>query len=284
MAMSIMTYEEYLRQTLDILGIHEDLPKVILHGCSGEDIKAVHNKTNNLIQECLEANSLGECIHVTGEMTALTDPFHRYLCEEISRKEQKVFRVIFNLPKQHMQNTTKILEWNLEGWASVKPDRKWYEELRTIYSIANRSVSLYAFDTSNEVQYSVFGNKYILLQEKHENRITDKHTWLLESKSANSFLSIKAEELIKKSKDIDEGNYRRFTQNINSVASKYFLSILCKTHSLPIEKLITDDTASDFTESTQEIIDTLIIMNFIKLDENESVIITDSGREFINDK
>jgi len=279
--MSENNYEEKLRQTLSLLGIYEALPKVILHGCSEEDIKNVHKETNNIIHECMKNNNIGECIHITGEMRALTDPFHRYLCEEISQKEQKVFRVVFNLPETHMQNATKIIEWSLEGWASDKSGRKWHEELRTIYSIANRSVSLYAFDTSNDIQYSVFGSKYILLQEKHDDRIAIKHKWLLESESINSMLLMRAEELIKKSKDIDGGNYRKFTQNVNSIASKRFLALLSKTD-LPIEKLIIDEIAKDFVESTQEILENLIIMGFIEIRENELAFITYSGREFFS--
>jgi hypothetical protein len=74
-----------------------------------------------------------------------------------------------------------MLKWNLKKWTSKNKKRIWQEELKTIYSIANRSVSLYALDTSNEIQYSVFGYKYILLQEKHDDLATQKHTWLLES-------------------------------------------------------------------------------------------------------
>lgn len=277
-------HEEYLRQTLDLLGFHGELPKVIIHGCSRESIKSVHLETNNLIKMNIENNSLGECIHITGEMKALIDPFHRYLCEVISQKEQKVFRMIFNLPKKYAQNTTKILEWNLESWASISPVRKWHEKLRTIYSIANRSVNLYASDTLNEIQYSVFGNKYILLQEKHKEKIREKHTWLIESESVNTTLSMRAEELIKKSQDIDEGNYRRFTQNINSIAARRFLLLLKDNDSLPNENLIEDGIANDFTESVQEVLESLIIMDFIKPIANGLVVITDSGREFIDDE
>jgi hypothetical protein len=275
-------HEEELRRTIHLLGVTVGMPKVLLHGCSGREIKAVHRKTNDLIQECLKANALGECIHVTGEMRALTDPFHRYLCEEINHSDQRVFRVIFNLPEEYTENTTKILEWNLEGWARDNSERKWYEELRTIYSIANRSVSLYAFDTSHEVQYSVFGNRYTLLQEKHACRTSNKHTWLVESEDMNSLLAVRANALIKKAKDIDEGNYRRFTQNINGIASRRFLSLLSAAHILPIERLITDSIASDFTESTQEILDGLMLMGFIEIHKRESVAITNAGREFAN--
>lgn len=275
------TPETLLRETLEQAGIEEELPRVISHGLSRVDIKKTHRETNNLIQQSLNSNSLGECIHITGEMRALTDPFHRYICEEINHKEKDVFRVVYNLPKDRMSNSIEILKWNLESWASDSSDRKWYEELRTIYSIANRSVNLFALDTSNEIQYSVFGHKYILLQEKHKDRARNKHTWLLESESVNSLLTEKADELIKQSIDVDGGNYRNFTKNINSIASKRYLSLLSKNDSMPIEKLLSDHIIKDFSESPEEILDTLKVMGFVRLMGTELMKITGAGREFI---
>lgn len=277
--------EEQLRITLALAGVEVEslkLPKILSHGNLDGSIKHTHRETNNKIQECLNNNSLGECIHITGEMRALTDPFHRYLCEEISQKKKSVFRVVYNLPEEYMANSTKILESNLEGWALDKSNRKWYEELRTIYSIANRSVNLYAFDTSNEIQYSVFGNRFILLQEKHQDRARKKHTWLLESESVNQFLTDKAEKLIKASKDVDGGNYRKFTSNISSIASKMILSALSKSSFLSAEKLLLDSHINDFTETPHEIIESLNVMGFIERINNTDLIkIAQAGREFI---
>lgn len=270
-----------LEQTLESVGIKGKLPKIISHGYSSGDIKNTHRETNNLLQKSLKNNSLGECIHITGEMRALTDPFHRYICEEINQQEKDVFRVVYNIPEENMKNSTSILKWNLESWASDKSDRKWYEELRTIYAIANRSVNLYALDTSNEIQYSVFGNKYILLQEKHEDRVRNKHTWLLESELVNSTLTAKANELIKMSKDVDEGNYRKFTKNITGIASKRFLSMLKNDNYVSIDKLLLDPIANDFTDSPQEIIEALRIMRFIENENTDLIKITEFGREFI---
>ena len=62
-------------------------------------------------------------------------------------------------------NAASIVGWNLERWAYGK-SRNWEDELRSIDVIANRSVDLFAFDTSREIQYTVFGNRHILLQEQ----------------------------------------------------------------------------------------------------------------------
>lgn len=269
-----------LSETLQLAGVDDKLLEIISHGYNDESIKATHSETNKLIQQCLNTNSLGECIHIAGEMRALTDPFHRYICDEINHKEKNVFRIVYNLPKELIHNSTEILRWNLENWVSDKLERKWFEELRTIYSIANRSVNLYAMDTSNEIQYSVFGDRYILLQEKHSEKTTQKNTWLLKSEKINSILTVKADNLIKASQRVDAGNYRKFTQSLNGVVSKRFLSLLKKSSYVAIQELIEDDIANDFCESPHEILNTLEVMMFVDIKDNEFVSLTKSGREF----
>lgn len=275
-------YIENLKKTLTYAGINDikiTEGMIKSYGFLEKDRKNVHNQTNNLLKSSLDKNSLGECIHITGEMRALTDPFHRYLCDQINLKDKDVFKVVYNHPDIEMNNTVDMLKWNLKKWTSKNKKRIWQEELKTIYSIANRSVSLYALDTSNEIQYSVFGYKYILLQEKHDDLATQKHTWLLESESLNAELTLKAENYIKKAKKLEEGNYRKFTQELNNVSSQRFLSLISKSEKSIIE-LLEDKLAMDFTDSTQEILDTLRVMNFLNINDNK-VSITESGREFI---
>ena len=200
-------YIENLKKTLTYAGINDikiTEGMIKSYGFLEKDRKNVHNQTNNLLKSSLDKNSLGECIHITGEMRALTDPFHRYLCDQINLKDKDVFKVVYNHPDIEMNNTVDMLKWNLKKWTSKNKKRIWQEELKTIYSIANRSVSLYALDTSNEIQYSVFGYKYILLQEKHDDLATQKHTWLLESESLNAELTLKAENYIKKAKKLED--------------------------------------------------------------------------------
>ena len=101
----------------------------------------------------------------------------------------------------------------------------------------------------------------------------------MESESLNAELTLKAENYIKKAKKLEEGNYRKFTQDLNNVSSQRFLSLLSKSEKSIIE-LLEDKLAMDFTDSTQEILDTLRVMNFLNINDNK-VSITESGREFI---
>lgn len=274
-----------IAKTLALAGADgEKEPKVLKHGFNSEQRKSVHQETNKLIQSCLKGASLGECIHITGEMRALTDPFHRYICDEINKNDKDVFKVVYNLPEHFLPNYLKVVEWNLANWASGAPDRDWREQLLSIYLIANRSVNLFALDTSDQIQYSVFGHKYVLLQEKHEDKAREKNTWLLESEAINSILTVRATQLVKKARPVDEGDYHRFTLGINSVAARRFLSLLNKRGPLDAESLLNDNVATDFCESTEATLESLRVMGFVDRNSKGVVTITTSGGEFFHDR
>jgi hypothetical protein len=275
-----------LEQTLALAGAEgEKHPTILKHGFNPEERQSVHQETNKLIQSCLRGSSLGECIHITGEMRALTDPFHRYICEEINKNDKDVFKVVYNLPEQLLPDHLKVVEWNLEKWASGGIDSDWREQLLSIYLIANRSVNLFALDTSDQIQYSVFGHKYILLQEKHQEKAREKNTWLLESEAINSILTVRAAQLVKAARPVDEGDYHRFTLGINSVAARRFLSLLSeKQGRLEAEYLLNDDVARDFCDSTDVILESLRVMGFVNRNPKGLVEITTNGMEFFNDR
>ncbi|RXJ98139.1 hypothetical protein CRV02_14020 [Arcobacter sp. CECT 8989] len=264
----------------DIIDFNKEKIKSLHYGFDKESRNKVHLETNNLLEDSLNKNSLGECIHITGEMRALTDPFHRYLCEKINNTNEDVFKVVYNLPQNLMNDTTKIIEWNLDNW-SLNKGFNWIEELRTIYSIANRSVNLYSLDTTNKIQYSVFGNKYILFQGAHEDKSNEKHTWLLESESLNIALTQNAEKLINISTDINEGHYRKFTQELNSFASKRVLSILGTKDIIQDSQIFSDTVLQDLTDSIEETLNVLKAIKFINYEQNQ-LKLTLKGRSFFD--
>lgn len=254
--------------------------KTLEYGFKGKSRDKVHLETNKLLEKSFKNNSLGECIHITGEMRALTDPFHRYLCDQINKKNENVFKVVYNLPEEYSNNTIKIIERNLDNW-SLNKGFNWIEELRTIYSIANRSVNLYSHNTTNEIQYSVFGNKYILFQGEHEDKSKEKHTWLLESESLNIALTQKAEKLIDISTDINEGHYRKFTQELNGFTAKKILSLLNREESLEDSQIFSDTVIQDLTDSIDETLAVLKAIKFINYEQN-LVSLTLKGKSFFD--
>lgn len=223
--------ERALISTLDLTGLESPNPKRIktlaFSSAKKQENKRVHQATNRLIFELLSTEDLGTCIHVTGEARAMTDPFHRQVCAEMRRRNKGSFFVLYNIPDDRRVSAAALVQWNLSRWASGTLSR-WDEELRTIDVIAKRSVNLLAYNTLDEIQYSVFGDKYVLLQEKHSDNATSKRVWLLESEGVNSHLTERAKGFVAAAADIDEGLFREFIVNLSGTAARRCLSLLTK--------------------------------------------------------
>lgn len=239
----------------------------------------IHENTNKLLLSLLDAGELGSCIHVTGAMRALADPFHRQICEAMRVRDQESFNVIYGLPKEFQNNAASVVGWNLEKWAHGK-SRNWEDELRSIDVIANRSVDLFAFDTSSEIQYSVFGNRHILLQEKHSALAASKRIWLLESENINGTLVERGFSMMNGAMNIDEGMFHEFALSLSGVAAGHYLK---KLQYGPIERdsLLNDSFIVDFVRSPQDSFDSLLVMGFVHADAQSNISITQTGREFL---
>ena len=272
--------DKALSKTLEELNLNCNKLKLISYGNTKDTISKTHKETNTLIQRCLRDDSLGSCIHITGEMRALKDPFHRYICEEMNHNEKEIFKVVYNLPKIEIGTFFDVIKSNIDGWATGGRTSNWIDDLRAIYSIANRSVNLFTYDTSNEIQYSVFGDRYILLQEKHESGAKSKATWLIESETINSTLADRAESIINGSVDVDGSDYREFSRQLNSIASKRILSLLCDGVS-STDNLLNDDIVKDYSESPIFALNAIETMGFVRKNSEGVVEITDSGKDFI---
>jgi hypothetical protein len=242
--------------------------------------KRVRDAANHLILSLMETNDLGTCIHITGEMRALTDPFHRQICEEMRRRGKGSFYVLFHIPYDRIQDAASLVEWNLSKWSEFQ-SRRWREELRTIDLIANRSVNLLAYNNFNDIQYSVFGHKYILLQEKHNIAAVNKRIWLLESEAVNEILAERGRQLLSSGRDVNEGLFRDFTLNLSGVAARRFLSKLEKG-SIEKNKLLRDPFIRNYAQNPQDSFKALQIMKFIDENKDGLFSITQGGRDFLS--
>lgn len=99
--------------------------------------------------------------------------------------------------------------------------------------IGEAFVDVRAYKTADEIQYSVFGNKYVLLQEKHlddadSGAASPKRVWLLNSEKLNAFLTARALSIIEKSKDVPETLFKRFFAKVSGVTAQNILARLMK--------------------------------------------------------
>lgn len=279
-----MTQDRQKREALEIT-LHEagvELPdgySTIAHGdASIEQNQEVHRQTNAILLDLLISGELGTCIHVTGEMRALLDPLHRQICLEMHRRGKEIFRVIFNVPEERRHDSIATVGWSLSRWDEKKFG--WKEQLRTVDVIGDRAVDLRAASTLDQIQYSVFGKKYILLQAKHQDLAPAKQLWLIESERLNDALTEKAKALFDAASEVDERGYRQFISALSGMASRIALRRLAESGSVS-RRQISEEDLMPFEEDAPEAIATLEAVNFVKPEPGDLLRITDAGIQYL---
>jgi hypothetical protein len=282
--MSTLTQHRALAKTLEqagIRGIHPGKVAWLAYGEADEaENKKVHRRTNEILLDLLASGEFGTCIHVTGEMRALLDPFHRQVCSEMYRRSGSYFSVLYDVPEQHRKDRDSIIKWNLTRW-SAKGDHKWDEQLRTLDVIGERAVELRAHNTLNEIQYSVFGNKFILLQEKHHDTAPAKRLWLLESEELNQALTERGEALLRSAINIDENWYRSFLISLSGLTSRLVLKSLADYGKQHVEQLLNSKVISQFDSAPLSSVGALRAARFVRNEPHGGLQITAPGREYL---
>jgi len=271
-----------LVNTIAAAGYAEPLPDLRCLAFSKPDAagnKAVHAKANEQLLDVLLQNQPGPCIHITGEMRALADPFHRRLCAELVKRSKSRFTVIYNIPDdfQHLDGVGK--------WAQTWKSKSWSDRLSAINFIGDAFVDVRGYNTLSEIQYSVFGNRYVLLQEKHADEGGSstpllKRVWLLESEKLNDFLTNRAMAMIDNSKDIPEALFKRFSAKVNGVTAQTILRKLATISPLPAEQVI-DDAMRAFDTDAASDLQALKSIGFIKQGEGDTLCISPEGDQYL---
>jgi hypothetical protein len=243
--------------------------------------KAVHAKANEQLLLVLLQNDPGHCIHITGEMRALADPFHRRLCAELVKRAKERFTIIYNMPVDQADSPEGVGLW-AEKWRS----KAWTEKLSAINFIGDAFVDVRAYNTLEEIQYSVFGNRYVLLQEKHSDEGSSttalpKRVWLLESRSLNEFLTARAMNIADKSKDIPETVFKRFLSKVNGVTAQNMLAKLAHSVGPVARDEIIDESLKEFDPDAASDLEALRAIGFVKADEPTMLTITGDGLQYL---
>ena len=280
-----MTVDRALNATLEKAGVAAGLFKgVKILSSSGADKagnKTVHLATNDRIEKALADGSLGICIHVTGGARALTDPIHRSVCTAIVGRGNDPFTVLYNVPAESRSNRNRIVEWNLQQWAQ-KGFENWRERFQAIDLVGHRSVDLKAYDASHEIQFSVFGNRFIQIQGEHSEGAKSKPVWLIQSERINEALTEQALKASSESADIDESLFREFSLDLHSLLSRYLLRKVASKPGIDRDGLLGDPNLTNPIGDPPEVLDGLHVMDFIVQDEAFALKVTDQGREFLS--
>ncbi|MCA1363688.1 hypothetical protein I6F14_25315 [Bradyrhizobium sp. IC3069] len=271
-----------LRNTLTAAGFSGQLPEFSCLAFSKPDAagnKAVHAKANEQLLAALLENQPGQCIHITGEMRALADPFHRRLCAELAKRSKTRFIVVYNIQDDYPQLT------GINKWAQTWKSKNWTDRLSAINLIGDSIVDVRGNKTLSDIQYSVFGNKYVLLQEKHVDEGGSstplvKRVWLLESEGLNEFFSDRATKIAEESKDVPEALFKRFSAKIHGVVAQTILRKLATGDTMSAEQVV-DDAMRLFDPEAKTDLDALKAIGFIKDAGDGTLSISAEGDQYL---
>jgi hypothetical protein len=133
------------------LGTLKNAECIAFSPATADGNKTIHAKANEQLLQALLTES-------PGEMRALADPFHRRLCAELAKRANTKFTVVYDIPEEYSQSPDGVRKWNAQRWAS----KAWTQKLSAMNLIGEAFVDVRAYNTLPEVQYSVFGNRYVL--------------------------------------------------------------------------------------------------------------------------
>jgi hypothetical protein len=250
---------------------------------SGND--AVRLLANDHLIDLLKQNRIGRCIHITGKMHALADAFHRSVCTEIRSRTEHKFTLISDIPEESRKTPEGVARWNATKWEHST----WVDRMSAFNIIGDDIVDLYAYDTKNKIQYSVFGDEYVLLQSKHSDGASAensgekqlKKVWLLESETLNKVLCKKAEEMTEKAEVVPDTLFTEFSGSVYGVTSREIMRRLLSAGGQVSREKILDDKLRYLDANVDKHFSALKAIGFVSCDGMGNLSITPDGRDYI---
>lgn len=243
-----------LEDTLKELGIKDVASlgiEIRLHSDAiKEKNERLYEEVNKNLLSIIEERNPGECIHITGETYALVDRLHRFVCRKMRKKYNNRFTIFCYLSpmeKYFGQITIRkgrndafyrsiggeIVKWMRQNWKDVL----WIDFLDVFDLLGDAEVNLYALREYEKIHFSVFADKYILLQEKHPPSTRVKDVWLLESRRLNKILSSKAKKIMNRAEYLHQSIFKELTLSISSLSALHILFLLYDNKKMMKEEL-----------------------------------------------
>lgn len=261
-------------------GFSDKRMKILAHADPGkkDDATKVHLSTNLKIRDCLERSSLGTCVHITGRMHAITDPFHSDLCTNIFRKTENPFKFSYFDQEDPDKDPIDIVRQKKIMWSDVD----WRTSLSALRKEAQSQIEAYSVAEKNQIQFTVFGEKFVQLQSRHDDEGSapvTKHVWLIESQVMHDALLEHAETVFSDARLVSANLFREAYDLISGMAAKYVLGSLSKTGVSDFDLAL--GLAADFHDDPTQVLQALKEFGFLEMSETESVVISPAGRELL---
>jgi len=223
----VESHREVLHRTLAAADVSPSVEKstVILRasGENADENRNLYQSVNRTLLKRLETRPLRDCTHITGEMRALSDKFHRHVLRQATKQQAEEPTVLFSLPRSDRNAASRILRWNRESWGE---ESSILDHLSAFDILSQGSIQLWAADGDPGVQYSLFDNELVLMQSAHAIRQHVKYVWFLQSEALHGILSKRADELIQTSESLSSGRFTRFNLNLSDPAAMDILAML----------------------------------------------------------
>jgi len=279
------TSETALRETLELAGVSSPgrMKWIGFGKDDGSENEGVRLQANDLLLALAKEDRVGRCIHITGEMRALADPFHRRICSEIRKRTDRKFSLVYDIPEDYRKTPEGLAAWNAEKWKGSG----WADRLSAFNIIGDDIVDVYAYATLNSIQYSVFGDRYILLQGKHDDLSKTqaaaekkrKKVWLLESERVHAALCELAEKTTEAAEVIPDALFKQFSASVHGVTSREILRRLIEAGGSDLRDKIVDDDLRYFDQAAESTLAALKSIEFVRCSAGD-LQITNEGRQY----
>lgn len=251
----------------------------ILQYASPDDTKGIrdlHYQTNLTIRKCLDQDSLGTCLHITGRMNAINDPFHSDLCTTIFRRTESPFKFSYFDQAEPDKTPIDIVKQKRIMW----PSNNWKASLGALRKEAQSQIETYSVTEKNLVQFTVFGNRFVQLQSRHDDvgsNPVSKHVWLIESQKMHDILLQHATSVISSASHVPANLFREAYDLMLGLGAKVVLQQLSGVEA--IDKQDAVSVVSNFHDNPSEVISALGEFGFVS--DGENISITEQGQELL---
>jgi hypothetical protein len=143
---------------------------------------------------------------------------------------------------------------------------------------------VYAFNTENLIQFTVFGHSYVLLQSDHRDEPSGaqakKRVWLLKSEKLNGEFSRIAHKMRGDASKVPDALFKRFSASVHSVTSREIIRRLLKAGTPAHLESVVDNNLLDFDPDALQKIESLQTMGFVERNGQE-IGVTENGRQYL---
>lgn len=271
--------DKHLHETLEKLGVDNlDIsPSKVLGSSPPEKVEnaRVYALCNQIMLDELRGENLGPIYHVTGEMRAVSDPLHREVCRMAWKQHGTPVVMMAHIPPERRKTGRDVWKWNTENW----PPQLWSNHLDVFHLFASGATALYMLPKAENMHFSLFGSKYVLLQEEHDHDAHVKRVWLLESERLRDALLPRVERCFKRTTELTSRLFHNF---VGMLSDSLHLEILHEFHRPEgASPELFDEQCSLFGTSFDEVIGNLAAVGFLRVTHGRTEI-TNDGREFFS--